>query len=158
MADTCTMLLDELLATATTWLGPTIDAECRRQDAAKLRIFVSNLKDARDLVHLMEEGLVADPADSLAATMEGLAQSFANIPDGATLSRAARLTYVAVFNEAAARAWAWEVALRLHAGIIATTDIETLALARKLHLGGVQRASNLNQPPAPSEPGGGSVA
>ncbi|CUW41105.1 conserved protein of unknown function [Magnetospirillum sp. XM-1] len=149
MADTCTMLLDDLLATALTWLGPTIDAECRRQDAAKLRVFVGNLKDARDLVHLMEEGLVADPKDSLATTMEGLAESFAAIPDGATLSRESRQTFIAVFNEAAARAWAWEMALRLHAGIIATTDIETLALARKLRLGGVQRASNLNRPTSP---------
>ncbi|EME69747.1 hypothetical protein H261_11954 [Paramagnetospirillum caucaseum] len=154
MTDTCTMLLDELLATAQTWLKPTIDAECRRQDAAKLRAFVTNLQDVRDLVHLMEEGLVADPADSLAATMEGLAQSFAAIPDGATLSRAARLTFIAIFNEAASRAWAWEVALRLHADIIATTDIETLALARKLRLGAVTRASALGFGPQPPERGG----
>lgn len=154
MTDTCTMLLDELLATATTWLRPTLDAECRRQDAAKLRVFAANLKDVRDLVHLMEEGLVANPADSLAATMEGLAASFAAIPDGATLSRASRLTFIAIFNEAASRAWAWEVALRLHADIIATTDIETLALARKLRLGGVTRASALGFGPQPPERGG----
>lgn len=148
MADTCTTKLDQLLSQARGWLTPRVEAECPRHDAAKLRIFVSNLAAARDQVHLMEEGLHIDPAESLAATMEGLAESFARWPDGVRLERPAIQRFVAVLNQAAATAWALEVAMRIHAGAIAATDIETLAC--HLHRGAVSRASRL----AADHPGG----
>lgn len=152
-ASTLSASLSLLVAQVTIWLTPSIGADCRRQDAAKLRIFLANLTEARDQARAQEEGLI-DPEQSLSATMEGLAESFAKWPDGVMLERRAIQRFVAVFNEAAAHAWALEMAMRLHAGIIADTDIDTLTLARKLRRGGVARASRLG----PDQSGGGDAA
>jgi len=133
--------LDGLVAQVTTWLTPTVDADCRRQDAAKLRIFLANLTDARDQARLQIEGLGTEPV--LARSLEDLAESFAGFPDPAILSRATVANYVAALTELSAYAWAYEVAERIRGGSTTADDIETLALARKLHLGGVVRADRL---------------
>ncbi len=148
MVDTLSKSLDTLASQVRVWLTPTVEADCPRAEAVKLRMFLRNLENAAAQARVQEEGLI-DADHSLAATMEGLAESFAKWPDGVTLGRQAIQSFVGVFNEAAAHAWALEMALRLHAGAIAEAeiDIETLALARKLVVGGVIRGSRIGHSP-----------
>jgi len=160
MADTLSASLDLLVAQVTTWLTPTIDADCRRQDAAKLRVFLANLMAARDHARLIEEGL-ADGGAPLSVSLEGLANAFAAMPDGTVIGRSSLNVFVATLTEAASSAWALELALRIRARAVIEDeiDIETLALARKLVVGGVVRGSRLAARPAPSAaPEGGDAA
>ena len=150
--NTLSASLDALVAQVTTWLKPTVEADCRHQEAAKLRIFLRNLEEARDQARLQEEGMAAELV--LAQSLEDLAESFAGFPDPAIMTRATIANYVAALTELSAYAWALEMYVRRHAGVIADTDLETLALARSLILGGVQRADRLGQ----GQPSGGDAA
>ncbi|MBI3445600.1 MAG: hypothetical protein HY055_09630 [Magnetospirillum sp.] len=151
MRDTCTQLLDDLLTTAQLWLGPMVEAECRHQDAAKLRTFVVNLRDARDRVAVMEGK--AAPDGGLSASLRNLSSSVAKWPDGAVLYARSIRALEATLDIAAAQADALELALRALGNTESDEDLEILALATILHRGGVRRAIALAQPVV-APPGG----
>ena len=133
--------LDLILHTARSWLVPTIEGQCARPDAAKLRAVVSNLEDLRARLLDLENGAPED--HSLSASFEALAGAFAKYPLGMTLTRDDVINYVAMFNEAAAYAWCFEMAARVRGGAALPEDIKVLRLAKVLAGRGVTVGADL---------------
>lgn len=133
--------LDLILHTARSWLVPTIEGQCARPDAAKLRAMVANLEDLRTRLHDLENGAPED--HSLSASFEALAEDYAKHPHGMTLTRADVIRHVAMFNEAAAWAWCFEMAARVRGGATMPEDIKVLRLAKVLSVRGVTVGADL---------------
>lgn len=133
--------LDLILHTARSWLVPTIEGQCARPDAAKLRALVANLDELRARLHDLENGAPED--HSLSASFEALAESFAAFPQGMTLTRADVISHVAMFNEAAAWTWCHEMAARVRGGAALPEDIKVLRLAKILSGRGVTVGADL---------------
>lgn len=125
-----TAALDATLNTMRAWLVPTVEGQCARPDAAKLRVLVDNLAQTRDIVAEAETGMPGDA--SLSGFFEAAAERYAVHGQGLTLDRAAIIELVAVFNEASAWAWAYELGLRLSGGLMTLDDFRVLRTARVL--------------------------
>lgn len=135
--------LDLIINSANLWLVPTVEAECPRVDAAKLRTLMTNLTEIRARIAEAEQGVPAD--QSLSRFFEEAAERWAACTNGVTLSRAQVIEHVALFNEAAAWAWTHELAARLQGGQTLPADGPVLRLAKVLDKAGVHIVSDLDQ-------------
>jgi len=118
------------------WLTPTIVDQCARTEAPKLRSFRANLVQIAEEMETTEGEM---PPGSVAIALEQMADAFAAFGPRVTLERATIISFIAAFNELAAGAWALEVLVRRHAGILAAEDVPVLQIARLLARQGVTR-------------------
>ncbi len=97
------------------WLKPTIDSQCPRQDAVKLRALRTNLVEIAGQIETMESVV---PAPSLADSLEAFAESVAAYPDGMVLERQAVTLLLIALSSGAVLLGVLVYALGCHFGLI----------------------------------------